>query len=501
MAKVKYILTTLFIIVISQVFSHAQAPGESPLERHFNILSESDALKHGSWCFMVYDTSADTLIMSHNSRQRMVPASTQKLITTASALLMLGHDYQYNTMLQHDGEVDEAGTLHGNLYIKGSGDPAFGSSHMHDTLSLDTVYARWKNMLDETGIQRINGHIIADGRVFDDEMVPPRWLWGHIGNYFGAGSTGLTVNENKYTVYFDAGKALAEPATVSHTKPLIPGMSFINEVTTGPAGSGDQVYIFGVPYSSERRLTGTVPLGSVNFPVRGSMPDPAYYASQRLKDYFMAEGIEVSGEATTHRRATRDGVIPFEDRETIATWHAPGMFDIIYRTNLASVNTYAENLLKTIGAETKNEGSRTAGLKAIAEYWDAYDMDPALESLHDGSGLATSNRVTAEQLMTVMIAAANHPTFQILYNSLPLAGYSGSLANHLRGSKSEGVLRAKSGFLNNVISYAGFTPMQNGNLAAFVIIVNDYDGNAGAMRNNLMHLMNSVTLHDGSVLE
>ncbi len=99
-----------------------------------------------------------------------------------------------------------------------------------------------------------------------------------------------------------------------------------------------------------------------------------------------------------------------------------------------------------------------------------------------------------------MAAAANHPTFNILFHSLPLAGYSGSLANHLRGSASEGVLRAKSGFLNNTMAYAGYTPMQNGSLAAFVVIVNDYDGNAAGMRNQLLHLMNSITQHDGSVL-
>ncbi len=473
----------------------------SPLERHLETFSDNDALHHGSWAFVVHDVSADTLIVSYNSEQRVTPASAQKLLTTTSALFLLGHDYLYETLLQHDGEIDDQGVLQGNLYIKGSGDPSFGSRQMNDTLSLDTVFSRWEDAIRAKGILKIEGHIIADERIFDDEMVPPRWLWSHIGNYFGAGSAGLTANESEYTVYFDAGDRLGDPARVSHTDPLIPGMSYENSVTTGPVGSGDQVYIYGAPFGSERHFTGTVPLGAVSFPVRGSMPDPAHFASRRLKDHLLHTGIEVTGQATSYRRATTDGVIPLEERETIASWHAPGMFDILYRTNMASVNTYAENILKTIGSEIEEEGSRSAGLKAMDKLWDAYGMEPGLESLHDGSGLSTSNRLTADQLMTVMVAAANHPTFQILYNSLPLAGYSGSMANHMRGSNSEGILRAKSGFLNNVISYAGYTPMQNGNLAAFVIIVNDYDGNAGAMRNNLMHLMNSVTLHDGSVLE
>ncbi len=493
---------TLFSLLLSMffLFTSAYLSADSPLKRYYELFADQDALQHASWGLMVYDVTADTLILEHNSNQRLVPASTQKLLTTTSALFMLGHDFLYETTIQHDGEITDDGVLQGNLYIKGSGDPAFGTFAMHDSLALDSVYAGWAEALRAEGIERIDGHIIADEGVFDEEMVPPRWLWSHIGNYFGAGSSGLTVHENEYTVYFDAGDALGDPAWVSHTDPLIAKMTFVNDVTTGPIGSGDQVYIYGAPYAAERHLTGTVPLGARGFPVRGSMPDPPHFAAQRLKDYLVANGIDVSGQATTHRRADLDGVIPLDTREDIASWTSPTLFDIIYRTNMSSVNTYAENLLKTIGHADQDEGSRKAGLKAITDYWDAYGMEPDLGSLHDGSGLSTSNRLTPGQLITVMAAAAHHPTFNILFHSLPLAGYSGSLAHHLRGSASEGVLRAKSGFLNNAMAYAGYTPMQNGSLAAFVIIVNDYDGNAAGMRNHLLHLMNSITQHDGSVL-
>ncbi len=488
------LLSSLFLLT-SGVLS-----ADSPLKRQYEAFVDHDALQHASLGLMVYDVTADTLILEHNSNRRLMPASTQKLLTTTSALFMLGHDFLYETTLQHDGEITDAGVLHGNLYIKGSGDPAFGTYAMHDSLALDSVYAAWKSALRARDIHRIDGHIIGDERVFDDEMVPPRWLWSHIGNYFGAGASGLTVHENEYTIYFDAGDAIGDPARVSHTDPLIAHMSFVNDVTTGPIGSGDQVYIYGAPYSYDRHLTGTVPLGAESFPVRGSMPDPPLFAAQGLKDHLVANSLKVNGQATTYRRAALDGVIPPDTREDIASWHSPAFFDIIYRTNMASVNSYAENLLKTIGYNDQDEGSRTAGLQAMADYWDAHGMEPGLRSLHDGSGLSTSNRLTPNQLITVMTAAAHHPTFNILFHSLPLAGYSGSLANHLRGSESEGVLRAKSGFLNNVMAYAGYTPMQNGSLAAFVIIVNDYDGHASGMRNYMLHLMNSITQHDGSVL-
>ncbi len=64
-----------------------------------------------------------------NATQSMIPASTLKLLTTAAALETLGKDFQFKTTIQYDGEVDEHGTLQGNIYIQGGGDPALGSRH------------------------------------------------------------------------------------------------------------------------------------------------------------------------------------------------------------------------------------------------------------------------------------------------------------------------------------------------------------------------------------
>ncbi len=495
--SMRYLLVSLCLLCISGIFhfANSQPAPSSPLQEAFDGFRDDETLRNASWGFYVVDITANQTILAHNIHQLLVPASTQKIITTATALMMLGPGYRYETYLEHDGVIDEDGVLHGSLYIRGSGDPALGSSRMDDTLALGNVFTIWEKALHDTGITKIGGHIIADARIFDHEMVPRHWIWEDIGNYFGAGASGLTVMENEYTVYFDAGDALGKPATVVATDPVIPAMSFVNEVTTGPAGSGDQVYIFGAPYITERRFTGTVPLGAKSFPVRGSMPDPPKYLAERFRVFLANRGIETEGQSTTYRTATFEGIIPSEDRKAISVWRSPLLADIIYRTNIASVNSYAENLLKTIGQHTTGEGTWESGLNAVHTFWHAYDADPPLNRIVDGSGLSPSNRLTAEQLMTVMIAAARHPTYHTFSNSLPLASYSGSLANHLRGTKSEGRLRAKSGFLNNVLAYAGYTTLQNENLAAFVIIVNNYDGSPASMRNKMIYLMDTITRH------
>jgi len=494
-------LAFLFVVISWVPLSMAQDPVAGALSRQLQLWENDPALKHASWGFMLIDATGNRVIASHNSDMLLVPASTQKLITTATALMLMGSDYQYKTTLEHDGHIDGNGVLHGNLYIRGSGDPSLGAARFDDTLSVGHLFGHWLTGVRNAGISRITGHIVADERIFDQEMVPRRWLWTHMGNYFGAGASGLSVNENEYTVFFNAGGAPGQPASVVKTEPYIPGMVLLNEVSTGPAGSGDQVYIFGAPYAQDRQLTGTVPLGAADFPVRGSMPDPPLFMAEAFRDFLTRHNIIVQGPGSSYRRLESDGVIASEHRETLSSWHSPWLFDIIYRTNMASVNVYAENLLRSIGHHVSGQGSLDAGLQAINAHWEAsLSPGPPLRMM-DGSGLSPCNRISARQLAMIMNTAAQHPAFGIIVSSLPLAGYSGSLANHFRGTKSEGRLRAKSGFLQNTIAYAGYTPMQNGNLAAFVIIVNDYEGRPATMRSKMISLMDSITLHDGEALE
>ncbi len=493
----------LFVVFLCLLPNQANATGKhasSPLQRAFDEFSNDAALANAAWTVYVFDVSAGKHILAHNIHHPLVPASVQKLITTASAVMILGNDHQYETLLQTDGTVDHNGILHGNIYIKGGGDPSFGAAQLDDTLALDFVFNRWTEAFQQIGINSVNGHIIADERIFDDEMIPHRWLWGHIGNYFGAGASGLSANENEYTVFFNAGAGIGSPAEVIRTEPHVPGMSFINRVTTGAAGSGDQVYIYGAPWVQERQLTGTVPLNAREFPVRGSLPDPPGFIAESFRVFLINNNIQIQGNSYSYRTLDPLRVQVSDNRTTIRVLESPMFFDIIYRTNLNSVNSYAENLLKSIGHASHGEGSYKAGLQSVDDFWSSQGVDTHRWALHDGSGLSPSNRITASQLMTVLGVSARHQSFPLLIQSLPLAGYSGSLANAFRGSKSEGLLRAKSGYLKGARSYAGYTTMQNGNLAAFVIIANDYNATPAAMRHKMIRLMDAITQHDGQKL-
>lgn len=476
----------------------ADPPTGTPLFREFNSFRNQEALKHANWSVYVRDITGNRDIISHNIHQLLIPASTQKILTTASAMMMLGHDHQFETNLEYDGYINRDGTLHGNLYIRGDGDPSLGSAMMDDTLALIHVFEQWESAVESAGIRKVAGHVIADERVFDEEMVPRRWVWEHLGNYFGAGASGLTVNENEYSIHFNAGNRVGADASVTYTEPEVPGMVFFNQVTTGPEGSGDQVYILGAPYVSERWLTGTVPLGATDFEVRGSMADPPLFIAESFLQHLFTHGTEVTGTGTSYRLAAIQGIKTSDSRTKISTWHSPLLYEIIFRTNLYSVNTFAENLLKTIGLQSGEQGSTGAGLEVLDDFWAKRGLDTESWVLYDGSGLSPSNRLSTHHLMTVLQQASAHHSFSALIQSLPLAGYSGALENWFRGTSSEGILRAKSGYLNGARGYAGFTTMQNGNMAAFVILANDYQGTPASMRNSMFNLMHAITRHNGT---
>ncbi|MFW5725367.1 MAG: D-alanyl-D-alanine carboxypeptidase/D-alanyl-D-alanine-endopeptidase [Bacteroidota bacterium] len=495
--KLTRLLILILILVITLIIVGFVSPGtgntpqEGSIKKVLADFAKDESLQSASWGFYALDTRTGREIISHNPDLALIPASTQKAITTLTSLSILGSDYRYQTLLQCDGPIVN-GVLKGNIYITGTGDPTLGSTMMADSLALRNVFLYWLNDLNASGITKVEGNIIADASWFDDHMIPAKWIWEDIGNYYGAGAHALTVNENMYTVFFEPGIMEGATAQVIRTEPVVPDMVFHNDVTTGPRGSGDRVYIYGSPYSPQRWLTGTVPLGESNFAVKGSLHDPGMFLAYALQTFLKENNIEVNGTARTHRNMP-EKTMP-DARITLSRWLSPPMEDIAARTNFSSVNTYAENLVKTLGRHVKDEGSFAAGTQAVVEFWEEMGIDTRGMRMHDGSGLSPYNNVTVKQLTQMLyFASRNEALYQSLVKGLPIAGRNGSLKGMFASTPSAGVLAAKSGFLGNVRSYTGYTRCNDGHLIAFTIIINNYSGSALEMRRKMEVVMNALT--------
>lgn len=99
-------------------------------------------------------------------------------------------------------------------------------------------------------------------------MTPDAWLWGDVGNYYGAGPWGLNYHQNLYLLTFRPGVVGAAAQLVS-AYPTPHGVRFENEMKIGTSGSGDQGYVYGGPHAEVITLQGTLPAGRSSFSIKG----------------------------------------------------------------------------------------------------------------------------------------------------------------------------------------------------------------------------------------
>ncbi|MEW6467341.1 MAG: D-alanyl-D-alanine carboxypeptidase/D-alanyl-D-alanine-endopeptidase [Bacteroidota bacterium] len=457
--------------------STAADPSASQLKSEVEKLKKDPDLAHGMLGIYVLDIKKDSVLVDHNGSTGLVPASALKTVTTAAALCLLGEKFRYGTWLEHDGQFDTlTGVLKGNLYIKGSGDPALGSKYFPCT-GLDCVpfTGKWAQGLRNKGLKHIEGAVVADASVMEDGMVSSTWIWSDIGNYYGAGACGINYRDNLYTVYFKTG-GTGDSARIVRIDPEIPGMKIINAVKA--YGTEDNCYIYGAPYHNKRYATGTVPPHQQEYGVDGSMPDPPLFLAHVLDTAIRFAGIKVAKEPSTVRELKLKKAYAPAKRNIIDSVFSPPLSDIVYWTNRNSVNLYAEALLKTIGLKQAGMGSDGAGTAALTQFWAGKGIDTQGMYLNDGSGLSRWNSITCKQLAMVMKVMSKEKTFGIFYKSLPRQNAS---------------VAAKSGYIARVRSYAGYVTKKNGDLLAFAMIANNYDCTAKEMRIKLEKLMEALT--------
>ena len=108
----------------------------------------------------------------------------------------------------------------------------------------------------------------------------------------------------------------------------------------------------------------------------------------------------------------------------------------------------------------------------------------------DGCGLSRFNVINTKQLSQILrVITKDSSLYKRFSNSLPIAGKSGSLGRLCKGTLAENNLRAKSGYMTRVRSYAGYVTNKKGRLLSFAIIVNNYDCTPTVMKDKMEKLM------------
>ncbi len=480
------ILKILSILLAVLFLTHAQLAAQQTLiapnaeleafQKAASVLASDTALTVGDVGILVQDAVTAKTLCAHNAKKSLIPASNQKLIVTATALKVLGADYRYATHFQTDGTIKDS-TLTGNFYIKGSGDPSFGSPEMDSVVRFKFLLDSIVVLMRKAGINKINGKIIADASVFADETTPGTWQYDDLGNYYGASPSGLNVNDNQYQLIFAQRPLNGAKADMAGMVPIVPEFALDSKVKC--FGKGDESNIFSVPFAKSGFVNGTIPTGESVFSIYGAVPDPAYLLAWHLKRVCTEQGIVITDSATTIGRLIsekKDTSFFDKKRKILFTWHSPTLENIVRYTNFESVNLYAEVLLHTLALHETGSSSLAKGIAFVEKYWRERGMDTRGMFYNDGSGLSPRDGITPEQLCFILRNVAQDANwYRAFYNSLPQAGKNGTLKTFLNKTATlQNRVRAKSGTITRVKSYSGYLTTEAGKLLAFSVIANNF---------------------------
>jgi D-alanyl-D-alanine carboxypeptidase/D-alanyl-D-alanine-endopeptidase (penicillin-binding protein 4) len=317
--------------------------------------------------------------------------------------------------------------------------------------------------------------------------IPGGWLWEDIGNYYGAGISALTYSDNYYKIHFSSPSEPGQPVIISKTEPVIDQLNLTNKVVSSNVNS-DLSSVYGAPGTFNQLVEGTIPKGRTDFIVKAAMPDPAKTAATEFIKILNYNNIEITGNVIYVDK------LPDENFTLIAEKCSPPLRDLIVPLNMESLNLFAEHLLREIGRASKGSSSLDSSILALKEFW--IEKGIFLNGFYptDGSGLSRSNALcprTLTEVLRYMYLGTNRDDF---FNSLPVAGRSGTLQNAFKTTKLENNLRAKTGSMTRVRSLTGIFTNQKGKKVIFAIITNNFEGSQSSVGHLIEDMLNEIYL-------
>jgi len=467
----------LYFIVFSSFCTLVSAQS---VQSSIDALVNMEALKHASVSVHVQDMQNEKTLAAHDANLSLIPASSLKLITTGVALELLGEEYRYETKVLTDNY---------NVYLVGSGDPTLGAPKSDYTKDTKALMLELAHTVANTGASQFSGSVLAISDVFDTAVVGDSWPYYDLGNYYASGVWGLNIRENYYDLFLDQNPSQGGAPACCGTDPEIPGLRFINELSSGSPKSGDNAYIYGAPYGYQKFIRGSIPAGSSTFKIKGSMPEPPLVAAQLLQKALKERNIDLSQSAAYTFEAPN-----LSNAREVGLHRSPSMIDIITETNRKSINLYAEALLKTIALQQKGKpGSTKSGIKVIYDHLQSKGISTDGLYMVDGSGMSPRNGISSKQFTAFLHSVYKQSDLYPAYkNSLAIIGRQGTLQYLMKNSPIAGHLYGKSGSMERVRSYTGYIETQSGRTIAFSVIINNYAGKSRPVVREIEKIFSSI---------
>ncbi|MBV8148117.1 MAG: D-alanyl-D-alanine carboxypeptidase/D-alanyl-D-alanine-endopeptidase [Candidatus Eremiobacteraeota bacterium] len=408
------------------------------------------------WSLAVISADGQT-IYDDRAYRAVTPASVQKLIVAATGLDVLGSRFRFHTILAGEHAIAPDGSLEGNLWLVGSGDPSFRSEDLESGVK----------MLAMAGLRDVSGSIAIDAGSMHGPELNPHWDPDDEGEDYAAPTSAVSIDGD--TVEFDVtGTSPGEPAEVQ-VVPASDAISTTGEIVTSSTEGGDDVTIAPQSAPNEFALGGSVPSDAREkywLPVRGV----AAYAGAVLERMLRERNVQAGNPIVAP--APLDSIVLWDHASApLRPLEAHMLYD--------SDNHYAEQLLRAVGGERTGTASDVNGIATEVRFLSERGIPTPGLRLLDGSGLADGNRVAAITLARVLSDSELRGSDASLYLLLPLGGRQGTLKQY-DFTTALGRVRAKSGHITGVASLAGFVNTLGHGRLAFAFSIDGSPGDPDA---------------------
>lgn len=321
----------------------------------------------------------------------LIPASNQKIVTAQLALDVLGSDHRFRTDV--NGDLGRDGTVNGNLYLVGGGDPVLRTkaytAYLGAAAGQGTSLEKLADAVVARGVRRVTGSVVGDESRYDSDRSVPGWPTRYLDQHQLGPLSALEVNQG-FTSF---------PAT----------------------------------YDEDA-------LGSLR-----ATTDPPVFAAQTFAELLEQRGVRIDGPPVA-------GVHPAGSR-LVASVSSPPLTAIVAQLLNRSDNQIAELLVKEAGRTHGTGGTTAAGLAVFHRAFQRLGVPTQGVRMVDGSGLSYDNRLNCAVLVALLNRSGANSS---IGSGLAVGGRTGTLRERFRDPSTKGRIQAKTGTLDDVSALSGF---------------------------------------------
>ncbi len=449
------------LTAVATTYAPSAAQETAPLPSRLRGIVDEAGLGDRIGIHVVDAMSGREVFASHKDLP-LNPASNMKIVTAAGALLTLGPDFTMLTGLY--GRVE--GNRVQDLVLRGFGDPTL---RMSDLVELAEA-------LEDRGVTRV-GTVIVDGTYFDDQLLPPAFEQqpNEVAS-FRAAIAAASVERSSYVLRVIPGASVGAPARV---RLGCDGYFDVdNQITTSEGGAPNVIADQrGDGPQMTLRLSGTIPTGILGVGYRRRVENPISYAGHCMVAALERAGIEASGRV-------RIGETP-AGTPLITSRTSPPLSEVIHAMGKVSDNYTAEMVIKVLGAERARPGTTARGAEVLQEVLRDAGVPEGRATIVNGSGLFDGNQIAASHVTALLSHVYQTPNIRSEFLAqLSVGGRDGTLSRRLTNLPVPGIVRAKTGTLNDVIALSGFVLGPDpSKVYAFSVLANGIRGRQGLARN------------------